>query len=355
MALHLLQTRAELFKLGLDRTQDRPDLAGAFLDRQRAEAHLQGVEQRRHGGGACNRDLILALQQFSHTAGDDLGIQPLKRQEQDAEAGGVGYLDILVMDILCLGAQDVIQCLAHSGHGGRIAPLLRCLQMGVGIAGEFRVDGQPDRAALARQLDGIFHAVGTARHGRHIAGILAGGQNLLQNRAELHFAQDATGLDAGEHLLQAAHIGGQILHLAQALVDLFQLGADRLERIVDALLQGVLQLFFDGTANFVQLFVVVGADCVQALHHRAAHAVHPHGVGIFQVFQPRFHHCQLGQQGVVGSLLAGSPGAVDSLQPCGIGGRTLALVLGQHGGEIPQCGAGGAGALPLHGAQLLGQ
>ena len=201
MALHLLQTRAELFKLGLDRTQDRPDLAAALLDGQRAEAHLQGVEQRRHGGRPGHRDLVIPLQKLRYTAGNHLGVQPLKRQEQDAEARRVGHLNVLVVDVPGLGAQDIVQRLAHGGHSGSIAALLRCLQMRVGIAREFRVDGQPDRAVLPRHLDGILHAVRAAGHGGNVAGVLAGGQDLLQNRAELHLAQDAAGLDAGQHML----------------------------------------------------------------------------------------------------------------------------------------------------------
>ena len=355
MALHLLQAGAELFKLSLDRTQNRPDLAGAFLDCQRAEAHLQGVEQCRHRGGACNRDLILALQQLCHTAGNDLGIQPLKRQKQDAEAGGVGYLDVLVMDILCLSAQHIVQRLAHRVDSGCIAALLRCLQVGVGIAGELGVNGQPDRAALPRQLDRKFHAVGAAGHRSHIFLILAGGQDLLKDRAKLHLAQYAAGLYPGKHLLEAADIGGEILHLSQTLIDLLQLGADCLKGVVNPLLQCVLQLFLDRAAYLIQLFVVVGTDRVQPLHQRAAHAVHPGGVGILQIFQAVFHHCQLGKQGIVGRALAGCPGAVDGLEPGGAIGCALALIFGQHGGKVAQRCACGAGALPLHGTQLLGQ
>ena len=355
MALHLLQAGAELFKLGLDCTQNRPDLAGALLDRQRAEAHLQSVEQRCHRGGACNRDLILALQQLGHAAGDDLGVQPLKRQKQDTEAGGVGYLDVLVMDILCLSAQDIIQRLAHRVDSGSIAALLRCLQVGVGIAGELGVNGQPDRAALPRQLDRKFHAVGAAGHRSHIFLILAGGQNLLKDRAKLYLTQYAAGLDPGKHLLEAADIGGEVLHLAQTLIDLLQLGADRLKGVIDPLLQRVLQLFFDRTAYLIQLFVVVGADRVQTLHQRAAHTVHPGRIGVLKIFQPRFHHRQLGQQGIVRGLLAGGPGSVNGFQPRRAGGGVLALVLGQNGRKIPQRRRRCAGALALHGAQLLGQ
>ena len=92
--------------------------------------------------------------------------------------------------------------------------------MGVGIAGELGVNGQPDRTALPRQLDRKFHAVGAAGHRSHIFLILAGGQDLLKDRAKLYLAQYAAGLYPGKHLLEAADIGGEVLHLAQTLIDL---------------------------------------------------------------------------------------------------------------------------------------
>ena len=44
--LRRFQHAAEGLKLGFDGAEDVPDLAAALLDRQRAEAHLQAVEQR---------------------------------------------------------------------------------------------------------------------------------------------------------------------------------------------------------------------------------------------------------------------------------------------------------------------
>ena len=304
------------------------------MDRQRAEAHLQN---------------------FRDSAGNHLGIQPFKGQKQDAEAGGVGHLDVLIVDVLGLLPQHRLQCLAHGGRRGSVAALQSRLQVGVGVTGELGVDGQPDVAVLPRHLDGKLYAVGAAGHSGHVLGILAGGQNLFQDRAQLYLAQNAAGLYAGKHLLQAAHIGGEVLHLAQALVDLLQLGADGAERLVDALLQGVLQFFLDRAADLVQLLVVVGPDGVQPLHQRPAHAVQAGSVGVLKVLQAGLHHRKLGNQRIVGGLLAGGPGAVDGLQPGGAGGGVLALVLGQHGGKVPQRGGGGAGALALHRPQLFSQ
>ena len=149
------------------------------MDRQRAEAHLQRVQQRRHGGGTRHGNLVIPLQGFGHAAGHHLGIQPLKRQKQDAEIRCVRHLDVLVVDILCLLPQHVVQRLAHGGSRCGIALLQRRLQMLVGVAGEFCVNGQPDRALMPRQLDGIFHAVGAAGYRGNVFLILTGRKDLL--------------------------------------------------------------------------------------------------------------------------------------------------------------------------------
>ena len=49
-------------------------------------------------------------------------------------------------------------------------------------------------------------------------------------------------LTPGEHLLQAAHVGGEGLHLAKALVHLLELLVDGLEAFGHPLLQSVLKL-----------------------------------------------------------------------------------------------------------------
>ena len=54
----------ELIKFCFHRTQDRPDLAAALLDRQRSEAHLQTVEQRCHRAWSGDVDAVIPLQRF---------------------------------------------------------------------------------------------------------------------------------------------------------------------------------------------------------------------------------------------------------------------------------------------------
>ena len=167
--------------------------------------------------------------------------------------------------------------------------------MGIGVAGELGVDGQPDRAAVrAGHPDGVLHPLGAARNGGHVGVVLFRGQDFFQNGPQLDLAQDAAGLHAGKHLLQAAHIGGKILHLAQALVHLLQLVVDCLEALGHPLLQGVLQLFVHRMADLVQLLGVLGLQGSHALGKGAAHLFQLAGVGGFQPLQALLHGLLLG-------------------------------------------------------------
>ena len=170
--------------------------------------------------------------------------------------------------------------------------------MGVGVAGELGVDGQPDVLAVgAGQLDRELHPLGGAGDGGHVGVVLLGGQNFLQDGPQLDLAQDAAGLDARQHLLQPAHVGRQRLHLAQALVDLFQLVADGLEALAHPLLQGVLELLVHRAADLVQLFGVLSPDGVHPLGQGAAHLLQPLGVG-------QLHGAQAALQGLFHGLEA---------------------------------------------------
>jgi hypothetical protein len=61
LLLHLLDHPAEAAEPALDRAEHVPHLAGALLDGQRAEAHLQRVQQRGQRGRAGQGDAALAL------------------------------------------------------------------------------------------------------------------------------------------------------------------------------------------------------------------------------------------------------------------------------------------------------
>ena len=126
-------------------------------------------------------------------------------------------------------------------HRLRIAGSLCVLQVGIGVAGEFGVDGQPDAVAVhTGHTDGVLHPLGAAGDGGYVGVVLLRCKDLFQNRAQLDLAQNAAGLDAGKYLLQSAHIRGKALHLAQALIHLLQLVVDRLKAFSHPLLQRVL-------------------------------------------------------------------------------------------------------------------
>ena len=119
--LHLGEALPELVELRLHRAQQLPDLTGALLDGEGLEAHLQAVQQGRHGAGACHVDLIVPLQDLQQPRVHHLGIQALKGQEQDAERRGIGRLDVLFPDVFGLAAEHQLEGAAGILHGLRVA------------------------------------------------------------------------------------------------------------------------------------------------------------------------------------------------------------------------------------------
>src|SRR3546814_10066090 len=78
-------------------------------------------------------------------------------------------------------------------------------------------------------------------------------QYLLEQRAQLHLAEGAAGLDVAEHALEVADADRQLLHLAQAALHRFQALGDELERRVQAGVERGLQLFIDGRSEGTRL------------------------------------------------------------------------------------------------------
>ena len=93
-------------------------------------------------------------------------------------------------------------------------------------------------------------------------------------------------IKAGKHLLQAAHIGGKVLHLAQALVHLFQLVVHSLEALGHPFLQGILQLLVHGVADLIQLFGVLGLQGGHVFRKGLAQLFQLLGVGGLQTLEP---------------------------------------------------------------------
>ncbi len=146
-------------------------------------------------------------------------------QEHHREVRGVRWHDVLVADRFGLHAHR-----APSWMPCRRTPSASpcsCVQQALVI--------------LARELESIGSHTGVRCCGpagaRHIATIrrtltarvLLLGECLLEDVLQLHFAPAAV-LDVGQHALEVAHAGGQLLRLAEATLHLFQaLGDQRKE------------------------------------------------------------------------------------------------------------------------------
>ena len=178
-----------------------------------------------------------------------------------------------------------------------------------------------------------------AGHSSHVFGILTGGQNLFQDRPQLYLAQNTAGLYAGKHLLQAAHIGGKVLHLAQALVDLLQLGADRAERLADAALAGWLPAFRPPCRGSRPAFGCCRPGWLLMPLQQGRRARRPSRAALesSRFFRRVSSTVQLGQQGIVGGASGGRPrrGRWTSSRAV-LAAAFWRWLLGQHGGKVPQ-------------------
>ena len=242
---------------------------------KRLVAHLQAVEDGRHGAGAGNVDVIVAAQGLDKPgAADDLGVQPLKRNEHNAKVGSRGHAQILFADVLCLALHHHIERLARCGDGLSVTRLLGVEQMLVRIAREFGVDRQQHGITLVhRQLDSKLNALRGAGLGGNVFQILVGRKDVRQDCAQLHLAQNATRLHIAQHALKVAHAGGDRLHIAQALVHGLELVAHLLKRCRQAIVERTGEFLVHRRSHLIELHVVVLADGAQLGIDRLAHLV----------------------------------------------------------------------------------
>ena len=144
----------------------------------------------------------------------------------------------------------------------------------VGVAGKFGVDGQQNGvAALHGKLHGEFDALGASRFRRHVFQVLFGGKNVREDGAELHFAEHAACFHVAQHALEVAHARGDALHIAEALVNSFELIAYLFERCRKPVVERARELFVYRGAHLVELARVVGADIAQLTVNGFAHLV----------------------------------------------------------------------------------
>ena len=93
--------------------------------------------------------------------------------------------------------------------------------------------------------------------------VLIGRKHLLEDIAQLVFAPRAAYLHVGEHVFQIAYVHRQGVHLAQTLVDGFQLVGYPFERFGEAFFEGALQFFIHREPHPFELFFVVLADALE--------------------------------------------------------------------------------------------
>ena len=242
---------------------------------KRLVAHLQAVEDGSHGAGTGHVDVIVAAQDLDESgAADDLGIQALKRNKHDAKVGRRRHAQVFFADVLCLALDHRVERLARGGNGIGVARLLGVEQMLVCVARKLRIDRQQHRVALVhRQLDSKLNALRSTGLGGDVFQILVGREDVRQDRAQLHLAQNAACLYIAQHALKIAHAGGDGLHVAQALVHGLELVAHLLKRCRQAIVERAGELFVHRRAHLVELYVVVLADGAQLSIDRLAHLV----------------------------------------------------------------------------------
>ena len=319
-------------QLGLDGGEHAQHVVGTFLQLKRLIAHLQTVEDGRHGAGAGNVDVIVAAQGLDKPrAADNLGVQSLKRHEHDAKVGRCRHTQVLFADVLCLAFHHHIERLARCGNGLRIARLLGVEQMLVRVAREFGVDRQQHGIALVhRQLDGKLNALRGTGLGGDVFQILVGCKDVRQNCTQLRLAQNTARLHIAQHALKIAHAGGDGLHVAQPLVYGLELVAHLLKRCRQSVVERARELLVHRRAHLIELHVVVFADGAQLSIDRLAHLV-----------QAMLDALAIGAE-LLGRLAAQVIHPVTSLRELACDGQVTLLLHGRIGRLLLRDGVGRA-------------
>ena len=233
---------AKFTKLGFDRAEHLPDFGGAFLHRQRAESHVQAIEQcgqRRRPG---DHDAVFALQLVEQSGfARDLGVQPFGRQEHHGEIGGVRWRDVFFVDGFGFQLNLAEQIRARFVQRDCVGQVLRLLHALVLLFREFGVNRQPHHVvqtvAAPRQFDGEFNHFVAVRYGFDVRGVAIRRKDVLQQIRQLHLAPSAARFDVGQHTFEVTHADGEVLHFAQAAMHLLQSIGHLFERFAQALLQ----------------------------------------------------------------------------------------------------------------------
>jgi 5,5'-dehydrodivanillate O-demethylase len=181
-----------------DRSQDLPNLAGMFFDRERPKTHLEGIEESRERCWAGQGHVIIALNALKQAGPtQDLRIEALGRQEKNREVSRIRRRDVLVTDGFCERANPDFEGFARLGDSTRVAGLGRRQQALVVVLWKLRVHRQEDLSICiaTRQLDGEFDSFLTVFLDLRVPDELFGRQELFQQRAELQFTKGAADAD----------------------------------------------------------------------------------------------------------------------------------------------------------------
>ena len=99
LLVHFVEHLAVLAPLGLHGGQKLPDLARAFLDRERPEAHLEALQQRPEGRRAGDHDATVALERVGQpgrrTTSAKRPSVGRKRMPKSVVAGGLRYFSLI--------------------------------------------------------------------------------------------------------------------------------------------------------------------------------------------------------------------------------------------------------------------
>ena len=210
-------------------------------------------------------------------------------------------VDVLVVNVLGFIADSAEQSLLADLDLRLVAAFNGIAESKVCVARELRVDRQVDESALVRrQLDSEFNAVARALLCRGILLVLGGREDFRENASELDFAENTPRFDVREYLFEVADAHREVLHLAQALVNLLEPLTDERKAVAELLVEALVELFVDRAAHFVELTGVVSLNIVEPLFHGIADRVKAAAVLSRKALKPLLKHTAHRADGVLG-------------------------------------------------------
>lgn len=276
--MRLVEEIAEGDEFFLDGTEHRPDFAGAFLDGEGAESHLEAVEDRGDGGRSRDDDFVFALQRIRESrATEYFGIQALYREEEDAEIGGIRWIEVFVANVFRFGFDAVLECLAQFVDEHRIILLFGIDETLEIFERKFRIDREPDMfdfLVFRGDLDGEFDAISRIFLRRDILLVLLCGHHLIEEIAELYFAPGTACLHILQNLLQIPYPGREGLHFAESFVHEVESFTYEFERFAEPFLEGGMEFLIHGLAHFFQFLTAVFLNIAEAFIYGLSHFFH---------------------------------------------------------------------------------